>query len=397
MRRLIGGGGLFVVSILASWLLFTGGAVAQTGTLPFSVSPGSGGFPTTQVGGTTLKTFTFTWTSSVAGDLGQFSVAAPFLIYTNDCGTMTYQQTCTLTAGFAPTQAGSATGNLAFDYAAGTETGTDSIALSGTGTTTQTPPFAVTPGSGEFPDTRVGATSSITFTFVWTSLPGGLDHVSAPKQFAIRKNTCGTMSFPNSCSVTVGFTPTGLGRAGGSLSFGYKAGAQQGTDEIRLSGASTRCECTRLKARMIGWSTNRGRTIHLALRWKLTCARGHTSSCTGRVQWRNEVRKRLASRGLELVYPRRSEGFRRIGRSRSVAVTCGATRRQGCNEDVIAGVAHFELLGPATLRRGLTISWRFDVVCFSHPKQVRKRTLTIRFDSHGKLAYRRSRLGPVVS
>lgn len=396
MGRLIGGGGLFVVSILASLLLFTGGAAAQTPP-PFSVSPGSGGFPTTQVGGTTLKTFTFTWTSSVAGNLSQFRVAAPFLIQANDCGAMTYQKTCTVTAGFAPTQAGSATGSLTFDYTAGTESGTDSIALSGTGTTTLTPPFAVTPGSGEFPDTHVGSTSSITFTFVWTSLPGGLNHVTVPKPFAIHKNTCGTMSFPNSCSVTVSFTPTGLGRASGSLTFGYTAGTQQGTDEIRLSGASTRCECTRLKARLIGWSTNRGRTIHLALRWKLTCARGHTSSCTGRVQWRGDVRKRLASRGLELVYPRRSEGFRRIGRSRSVAVTCGATRRQGCNEDVIAGVAHFELLGPATLRRGLTISWRFDLVCFSHPKQVKRRTLTIRFDGHGKLNLRASRLGPIVS
>ncbi|HEY3551131.1 MAG TPA: choice-of-anchor D domain-containing protein [Gaiellaceae bacterium] len=393
MRRLIGGGGLAVVFLLAGWLLFTGGAGAQT-PLPFSISPGNGAFPATQIGGTTLKTFTLTWTSSQSGDLSTFAVAAPFLIYTNDCGTMKFQQTCTLTAGFAPTQAGPATRNLTFDYSVGTEHGTDSIALSGDGVTSQTLPFTVSPGSGEFSDTRVGATSSITFTFGWTSLPGGLSHLSVPAPFAIQKNNCGTISFPSSCSVTVGFTPTELGQATGDLTFSYTAGSQQGTDRIRLSGPSTRCECTRLRARMIGWSVNHGNKIFLALRWKLACARGHSLSCTGRIQWRRDVRRKLAARGLRLVYPR---GSARVRRSPSIGITCGATHRQGCSQDLISGVARFQLLGPARLRRHLTISWRFDLVCFSHPKKEKKRALTIRFDGNGKLDLRRSRLGPIVS
>jgi len=396
MRRLIGGGGL-VVFCLASCLLFTGGAAAQTPSPPFSVSPGSGVFADTQVGGTILKTFTFTWTSSESGDLSQFSVSAPFLIQANDCGSMSDQDTCTVTAGFAPTQAGSAADDLTFDYTVGAEQGRDSIPLSGTGVTTTTLPFAFSPGSAEFPDTRVGSTSSIKVTFTWTSVPGRLTNFSAPVPFSIQKNTCGTISFPNSCSVTVGFSPTGLGRVSGRLTFGYTAGAQQGTAKIRIIGNSSRCQCIRLKARMIGWSTNRGRTIHLALRWKLSCATGLALSCGGRLQWRRDLKKKLASRGLKLVYPRRSEGFVRSGRSPSVGITCGATHRRGCTEDVVAGVAHFELLGPATLRRGLKITWRFDVVCFAHPKQERKRTLTIRFNSRGKLDLHTSHLGPILS
>ena len=402
MQRLIGGRGLAVVFSFAGLLLFAVGAgsaapPATTPSLPFSISPGSGGFPATQIGGTTLKRFTFTWTSSVAGNLSQFSVAAPFLIEANTCGSMTYQETCTLTAGFAPSQAGFATQALAFDYSVGTQQGTDSITLSGTGVTKPTLPFAFSPGSAEFPDTRVGSTSSITITFTWTSVPGGLTNFSVPAPFAIQKNACGTMSFPNSCSVTVGFTPTRLGRAAGRMTFSYMAGAQQGAGKIRLFGNSTRCECTRLKARLIGWSTNRGRTIHLALRWKLTCATGHSLSCAGRLQWRRDLKKKLASRGLELVYPPRSEGFGGTGRSPSVGVTCGAIHRKGCTEHQLAGVARFKLLGPARLRRHLTITWGIHVVCFAHPRQQRKRTLTIKFDGQGKLALRKSHLGPIVS
>ncbi|HJU36103.1 MAG TPA: choice-of-anchor D domain-containing protein [Gaiellaceae bacterium] len=396
MRRLIGGGGLVVVALFVGRLLFTGGAGAQT-PLPFSISPGAGGFPATQIGATTLKTFTFTWTSTQSGDLSKFAVQPPFLIQANHCGAMTYQQTCTVTAGFAPTQAGSASRNLTFAYTVGTTQGTDAITLSGKGVSTQTLPFAVSPGSGDFPDTRVGTTSSITFTFGWISLPGGLSHLTVPAPFSIQKNTCGAISFPNSCSVTVGFTPTELGQATGDLTFTYTAGSQQGTDKIRLTGPSTRCECTRLRARMIGWSVNHGTKVFLALRWKLACTPGHALSCTGRVQWPRSVKRKLASRGLDLVYPRRSAGFRPAGHSPSVGITCGATHRQGCSKDLISGVARFQLLGPARLRRGLTITWRFDLVCFSHPKTEKKRTLKVKFDSRGKLDRHASRLGPIVS
>jgi hypothetical protein len=399
MRRLIGGWGLAVVFSFAGLLLFAGDPGVAAPSLPFSISPGSGAFSDTQIGGTTLKTFTFTWTSSQSGTLSNFIVSPPFAIQSNSCTSMTManQDTCTVTASFAPTQAGSATEDLTFDYSVGTEQGTDSITLSGDGVTTPTLPFTYSPGSAEFPDTRVGSKSSITFTFTWTSLPGGLTNFSAQAPFAIQTNTCGAMSYPNSCTVTVRFTPTGLGRAGGQLTFSYTAGAQQGTDEIQLNGNSSRCQCTRLKARMIGWSTNRGRIIHLALRWKLSCAPGHTLSCAGRLQWRRDVKKRLASRGLKLAYPRRSEGFSGSGRSPSVGITCGAIHRRGCTEDLIAGVAHFELLGPAALRRGLKITWRFDVVCFAHPKQQRKRTLTIKFNKRGTIDFHASHLGPIVS
>jgi len=397
MRRWIGGAGFVVVSLMAGWLLFTGRAAAQTPTLPFSVNPGSGVFPATQIGGTTLKTFTFTWTSSLAGGLGQFGVPAPFVIQANDCGTMKYQETCTVTAGFAPTQAGSAAQSLTFDYTVGADTGTDSISLSGTGVTTPTPPFGFSPGSGEFPDTRVGDTSSITFTFRWISLPGGLSDFDVSAPFAIESDTCAKINFPNSCSVRVGFRPTEFGRAAGRLAFTYTAGSQQGTEKIRLSGTSKRCECTRLKARMIGWSQNHGTRFILALRWKLSCALGHAQSCTGRLQWQGEVKKKLAARGLRLVYPRRSEGFGRLRGSPGLGITCGATRKRGCSEYVLSGVARFKLLGPARLRRGLAIRWRFGVVCFSHPKRKRTRSLTIRFDRHGRLDRRASHLGPITS
>jgi hypothetical protein len=135
----------------------------------------------------------------------------------------------------------------------------------------------------------------------------------------------------------------------------------------------------------------------LAIRWKLSCAIGQSQSCTGRLQWQGEVKKKLAARGLRLVYPRRSEGFGRLRGSPGLGITCGAARNRGCSDYVLSGVARFKLIGPARLRRGLTIRWRFGVVCFSNPKKQRTSSLTIKFDRHGRLDRRASRLGPIAS
>jgi hypothetical protein len=133
MGRLFVGGGIGVVAFAAGWLLFAAGAAAQPSPLPFTVSPTSGTFPNTPAGGTSAITFTFTWTASEQGSIGNFQTdGPPFFIQTSTCGpTIAYQGSCKVTLLFGPTVVGSVTGTLTLAYG-GSQPGTDQIPLGGT-------------------------------------------------------------------------------------------------------------------------------------------------------------------------------------------------------------------------------------------------------------------------
>jgi hypothetical protein len=166
MGRLFVRGGIGVVAFVAAWLLFAGGAAAQSSTLPFTVSPTTGTFPSTHQGATSAITLTFTWTASEPGSIGNFQTSPPnvFYIRTSTCGpTIAYQGTCTVTLDFAPAGAGGLySGNLTLAYG-GSQPGTDQFPLSGTGI----PTCHCTRVSAEFTDFKQ-ETGEYTFRLKWT-------------------------------------------------------------------------------------------------------------------------------------------------------------------------------------------------------------------------------------
>ena len=128
---------------------------------------------------------------------------------------------CTVMLTFTPTATGTATGSLTFVDNAGTQT----VGLSGVGTTTA-PIVTVSPGSLLFPDELIGAVSggqtvTITNTGTATVANGG---VTITGNFAETTTCGGTLRAGGSCKISVTFDPTAAGQLSGTLSIAMATG-----------------------------------------------------------------------------------------------------------------------------------------------------------------------------
>jgi len=141
-------------------------------------------------------------------------VTAPFQISTNACGSsIAATSSCVVQVDFLPTTAGAASGTLTFTDS----TGTQSVALSGTGQAPATD--ALTPTSLAFPNTVIGAASaplSVTITNNG-DLPLQSIGTSVSGNFQASSN-CGTsLAGHSSCVISVTFDPLSLGALTGTL------------------------------------------------------------------------------------------------------------------------------------------------------------------------------------
>ena len=159
---------------------------------------------------------------------------------TNTCGsTLAAGANCTVSVSFTPSAPGTRSAQLQIiDNAAGSP---QSIALSGSGTTTPTPIATISPASLTFPTQTVQTTS--------TAMPVALSNtgsaaltltsiaISGPNaaEFA-QTNTCGsTLASGANCTVSVSFTPSATGARSAQLQIiDNAAGSPQ---SVTLSGA----------------------------------------------------------------------------------------------------------------------------------------------------------------
>lgn len=152
--------------------------------------------------------------TSLAVSVASASVAAPFAVASNACGsTLAPNSDCQLTVTFAPTQAGVATGILSMVDSAGTQ----SVTLSGTGAAPPTDTLA--PLSLNFSGTVVGQNSAAQTVSLTNSggvpLTGITATASGPFQVA---NNCTTQLAANAtCSLSVQFVPAAVGAQTGTL------------------------------------------------------------------------------------------------------------------------------------------------------------------------------------
>ena len=199
-----------------------------TGASPatFTFSPTSVTFPSTNLNATSAsQVLTITNMSSSTATVSSYQFsgtnASEFYLASKTCGTsLAAGASCTLTIGFKPTVAGSASANLvATDSAAGSP---QSVPLSGTATSLPTVSFS--PSSLTFPSTNVGVTAPAQVLTVFNT-GTQLMTVSSYKftgtsasEFSIQSKTCGTSLAANSsCTITILFKPTAVGSASATL------------------------------------------------------------------------------------------------------------------------------------------------------------------------------------
>jgi hypothetical protein len=199
---------------LATWIALAPTCPAA-GTPVIGVAPASYTFPTAQnVGSTsaaTTITVSNTGTASASG-LGIVNSNAAEFPATNTCSsTLAVGASCTISASFSPSAAGSRSATLTVNSSAGAKT----VALAGTGSVVA-PGALSMPASYAFAVQTVGSPSAPQ-SFTLTNTGGSAVTISSvassnAAEFAISGSTCtGSIGAGASCSFSVTFTPSAAG------------------------------------------------------------------------------------------------------------------------------------------------------------------------------------------
>lgn len=163
-------------------------------------------------------------------------LASKDFIYSDTCpAALPGGSNCTIAVSYKPTVPGARTGTLTITDNA--FTGTQSVALSGTGTA---PVAGIAPTSVTFQSQLVHTTSGRQFVVLSNTGTGALSFsgtgISTSGDFA-QTNNCGTAVLPaTSCQITVTFTPTATGSRTGKINVTDNAGTQ--TVSLSGTGAS---------------------------------------------------------------------------------------------------------------------------------------------------------------
>jgi 6-phosphogluconolactonase (cycloisomerase 2 family) len=192
----------------------TGKAVAPVVFAPTRLT-----FPATAIGSTS-SAMTVTLTNSpTALTMGTVIASGDYAIPTNTCtGTIAASKTCTISVTFSPTVSGPISGALTVnDGASGSP---QIVALTGTGTGTVTNTVSFSPASLAFSSQPTGTTSgskSVILTNTGTTSLT-ITSVSASGDYG-ETDTCAGQSIKagKTCSITVKFTPTSTGTIAGAL------------------------------------------------------------------------------------------------------------------------------------------------------------------------------------
>jgi len=181
-----------------------------------TLTPSSIGFGPVGIGTVSAPLqVTATNTGATAVSVTSLTVSGPFAIAGNACGaSLAADAACQLKVTFAPTQAGPATGTLTLTDLDGTQT----VALSGTGTTPPTDTLSAT--SLAFPSTVTGQVSAAQTVTLTNSGGQALTSiaVSVTGPFQTSNNCTANLAGQTSCVISVAFAPTQAGSQSGTLS-----------------------------------------------------------------------------------------------------------------------------------------------------------------------------------
>ncbi|MBB5873403.1 hypothetical protein F4553_006837 [Allocatelliglobosispora scoriae] len=215
------------------------------GTATLAASPSSIAFGNQAVGTTGApQTVTVTNTGTVSAAVSGITVSGAFL-QTTTCGSaIAAGASCTVSARFAPTATGPASGSLT--VASNATNPTLTVALTGTGTTVGTATLVASPTSLGFGNQTVGSTSAgqtVTVTNSGT-VAASIGSVTVSGAFT-QSTTCGSaLAAGASCTATVRFAPTATGAASGTLT--VASNATNPTLAVALTGTGTTATTTNL-------------------------------------------------------------------------------------------------------------------------------------------------------
>jgi hypothetical protein len=215
----------------------------STSTPVVSVTPASVTFPAQTVGTTSVAqpvVLTNTGTGSLTGiAIALVGANAASFAESNSCGaTLAAGTSCTINVTFSPAAVGTASASLAITDNAGTQ----SAALSGSGTAPALPVASVSPGSLSFASQEVGTSSASQAATLTNSGNAALANIavaisgSNATSFAQTTNCGSSLPAGNSCSITVTFTPTAAGPATAVLTIADNAATSP--QSVALSGSS---------------------------------------------------------------------------------------------------------------------------------------------------------------
>jgi hypothetical protein len=257
---LVGGGGAFTVdnmvavqassSTLTEWYgpyyVFGATPVPVSSPLPSAIRFSPSTLTFSQNVGTTSAAQTITITNFGGSPLNSLALSATGgFAETDNCPpTLAPAASCTVSVTFTPAATGDIAGTLQIADDSGNLGPTQTIALTGTGTT---PAASLTPTSLAFSSTIVGTTSTartITLQSVGTG-PLTISGVTASAPFVVTTTTCsGTLAPGVSCTIQVVFAPAAIGAASGAVTIADDAGTQtvaltgSGSAPVSLSASS---------------------------------------------------------------------------------------------------------------------------------------------------------------
>ncbi|HXJ17542.1 MAG TPA: choice-of-anchor D domain-containing protein [Candidatus Polarisedimenticolia bacterium] len=220
----------------------TGSAVAANSTL--TANPGSVNFGNVVVGSTSTQTITLTNSGTVSVTVNQVSTTgAGFSTSGITAGqSIAAGGSASFTARFAPTAAGTASGNITLTTSAANPT--VSIALSGTGTQGT---LAANPSSINFGSLLVGSSGSVSVTL---SNPGTAPVAISAASITGSSFSMAGLTVPQSInpgqtsSFTVTFSPTAAGTASGTVSITSNAPGSPLNISLSGSGTTTQAQLT---------------------------------------------------------------------------------------------------------------------------------------------------------
>ncbi|HEV2207408.1 MAG TPA: choice-of-anchor D domain-containing protein [Verrucomicrobiae bacterium] len=220
-------------------------ALSGTGTTPgASLSPSSLTFGSQVMGAIgSAQTATLTNTGTSGLDVTGISSSGDFA-QANTCGTLPAvlapSASCAISVTFTPTATGARTGSLTVtDDASG---GSQSVALSGTGTT---PGVTLTPSTLTFSTQPVGSAGASQNVVLANSGTSNLNvtAISISGDFS-QANSCGTLPAVvaprGTCTFSVQFTPTAVGARTGTITITDDAGSSPQTVSLNGIGAVPR-------------------------------------------------------------------------------------------------------------------------------------------------------------
>jgi len=219
-------------------IALSGTGTTQTPQGQLSISPTSINFGSVAVGSSQTKTATLTAASASVTISAAPSISAPFSISGLSFPlTLTAGQSATFSFTFAPQSSGSTSQNISF--ASDASNSPTVIALSGTGTTSQTGQLSISPSSINFGSVAVG--SSQTKTATLNAAGASVTISSAPSisaPFSISGLTFPlTLTAGQAASFSFTFTPQSSGAASQNISFA--SNASNSPTVIALSGTGT--------------------------------------------------------------------------------------------------------------------------------------------------------------